>query len=219
MSNLEKKLLEVARGFYGDVEKILEKFKLMNSFELLVGTIISQNTNWKNVEKAMANMRSKGFLTVDGIINADVHELEKALKVAGLYRVKARRLKEVAHKLRDWGLSLDDVLSMRFEEARARLMELPSVGYKTADVLLVFKSGFPLIPIDTHINRIVKRLRLVNDEADYEEIRLRLESFVPPSERALFHLALIKFGRDVCRARDPLCGRCPLSDLCPSRRG
>ena len=213
-----RRLLVVARGLYDDVEKILERFKLMNSFELLVGTIISQNTNWKNVERAMANMRSRGFLTVDGIINADVRELEEALKVAGLYRVKAKRLKEIAYKLRDWGLSLDDILSMRLEEARARLMELPAVGYKTADVLLAFKSGFPLIPIDTHINRIVKRLRLVNDEAGYEEIRLRLESFVPPGERALFHLALIKFGRDVCRARDPLCGSCPLSDLCPSRR-
>jgi len=214
--DLRAELLSVARLLYDGVSSVLERFEALGSFELLISTIISQNTNWKNVQKAMRNMRERGLVTIDGVLKADVSELEDALRVAGLYRVKARRIKEIAERLRSWGVSLDDVLSMPFSDARAKLMELPAVGRKTADVMLAFKSRAPVIPIDTHIERVAKRLGLVDEEADYEEVRLALESFVPPHERALFHLALIKFGREVCRARNPSCSQCPLSAYCKS---
>jgi len=214
--DLRAELLSVARLFYDDVSSILEEFEALSPFELLISTIISQNTNWKNVQRAMRNMRERGLVTIDGVLKADVSELEDALRVAGLYRVKARRIKEIAERLRSWGVSLDDVLSMPFSYARAKLMELPAVGRKTADVMLAFKSRAPVIPIDTHIERVAKRLGLVDEKADYEEVRLALESFVSPHERALFHLALIKFGREVCRARNPSCSQCPLSTYCKS---
>jgi len=214
--DLRAELLSVARLLYDDVSSILKRFEALSPFELLISTIISQNTNWKNVQRAMRNMRERGLVTIDGVLRADVSELEDALRVAGLYRVKARRIKEIAERLRSWGVSLDDVLSMPFSDARAKLMELPAVGRKTADVMLAFKSRAPVIPIDTHIERVAKRLGLVDEEADYEEVKLALESFVPPHERALFHLALIKFGREVCRARNPSCSQCPLSAYCKS---
>ena len=214
--DLRAELLNVARLFYDDVSSILKRFEALSPFELLISTIVSQNTNWKNVERAMKNMRERGLVTVDGVLRADISELEDALKVAGLYRVKARRIKEIAERLRSWSTGLDDVLSLPFSDARAKLMELPAVGYKTADVMLAFKSRAPVIPVDTHIERVAKRLGLVDERADYEEVRLALESFVPPQERALFHLALIKFGREVCRARSPSCSRCPVSASCRS---
>ena len=214
--DLRAELLNVARLFYDDVSPILRRFESLSPFELLISTIISQNTNWKNVERAMKNMRDKGLVTVDGILRASLSELEDSLRVAGLYRVKARRIKEIAERLRSWGVGLERVLSMPFSEARAKLMELPAVGHKTADVMLAFKSRAPIIPVDTHIERVAKRLGLVDERADYEEVRLALESFVPPQERALFHLALIKFGREVCRARNPSCSKCSLSSLCKS---
>ncbi|MDH5815328.1 MAG: endonuclease III [Candidatus Nezhaarchaeota archaeon] len=215
-SHLKSRLLDTIRCLYDDVIPVMLRLKSLSPFELLVSTIISQNTNWKNVEKAIANMRSKGLLSIDGILKADVSEIEGALRVAGLYRVKARRIKEIAEKLRGWGMNLDEVLAMRFEDARSKLMELPAVGYKTADVVLAFKANAPVIPIDTHIERIVKRLGLVEERVGYEDMRAALESFVPPNERALFHLALIKFGREVCKARRPNCHKCPLSDVCRS---
>ena len=214
--DFKAELLNVARLFYDDVSPILKRFEALSPLELLISTIISQNTNWKNVERAMKNMRERGLVTVDGILKADVSELEDAMRVAGLYRVKARRIKEIAERLRSWGVGLEDVLSMPFNEARAKLMELPAVGHKTADVMLAFKSRAPVIPVDTHIERVAKRLGLVDERAGYEEVRLALESFVPPLERALFHLALIKFGREVCRAKNPLCPECPLSPSCKS---
>lgn len=214
--DLENRLLECIRAFYGDVRSILDRFKGLNSFELLISTIISQNTNWKNVERAMTNLRNENLLSVDEVLKADISVLEKALRVAGLYRVKAARIKEIAKKLKSWRLRLEDILSLDLHDARAKLMELPAVGYKTADILLAFKANTPIIPIDTHIERVAKRLGLVNHNASYEEIRQRLEGFVPPDERALFHLALIKFGREICRARNPACDVCPLSNVCPS---
>lgn len=215
---VRNKLLSVLRLSYNDVSHIVDKMRALSSFELLVGTIISQNTNWRNVERAMENMKRKGLMHIDDILSADVSEIEDALRVSGLYRVKARRIKEIAEIIKTWSISLDDVLSMPLEVARAKLMELPAVGHKTADVMLAFKARAPVIPIDTHIRRVAKRLGLVDEKAKYKEIRLALESFVPPNERALFHLALIKFGREICRARDPACSKCPLNSVCKSSR-
>jgi len=214
--SLKAELLNIARLFYDDVSPVLRKFEALSPFELLISTIVSQNTNWKNVERAMKNMRERGLVTVDGVLRADVSELEEALKIAGLYRIKARRIKEIAERLKAWDVGLEGVLSMPFNGARAKLMELPAVGRKTADVLLAFKSRAPVIPVDTHIERVIKRIGLVDEGADYEEVRLVLESFVPPHERALFHLALIKFGREVCKARNPSCSKCSLSASCRS---
>jgi len=214
--SLLNKLLEVVRSYYEQVKPIEDRFKRMSTFELLVGTIISQNTNWRNVERAMANLRDRGLLSPEGVLRANPPELEKALRVAGLYRVKAARIREIAERIVSSGLSLDDVLRLRWSEARAKLMELPAVGYKTADILLAFKAGAPVIPVDTHIARVSKRLGLVERGAGYEEVRAVLESAVPPNERNLFHLALIRFGREVCKAKNPSCDVCPLRDLCPS---
>ncbi len=214
--DLRTELLNVARLSYEGVRFILRRFEALSPFELLISTIVSQNTNWKNVERAMKNMRERGLVTIDGVLRADVSELEDALRVAGLYRVKAQRIKEIAERLRSWGTSLEEVLSMPFGDARAKLMELPAVGPKTADVMLAFKSGAPVVPVDTHIERVAKRLGLVDEKADYEGVRLALESFVPPHERALFHLALIKFGREVCRAKNPSCFECPFNASCRS---
>lgn len=215
---VKNELLNVLRRSYEDVNRIAEKMRTLNSFELLLSTIISQNTNWRNVERAMENMRRKGLVHLNGILSADIAELEDALRVSGLYRVKALRIKEIAEIIKTWNTDLDGILSMSFEDARTKLMELPAVGYKTADVMLAFKARAPVIPIDTHIRRVAERLGLVDKKASYEEIRLTLESFVPPEERDLFHLALIKFGREICRARDPACSKCPLNSVCMSRR-
>jgi endonuclease III len=105
--DLRAELLNVARLFYDDVSPILRRFESLSPFELLISTIVSQNTNWKNVERAMKNMRERGLVTVDGILRASLSELEDSLRVAGLYRVKARRIKEIAERLRSWGVGLE----------------------------------------------------------------------------------------------------------------
>jgi len=110
------------------------------------------------------------------------------------------------------------VLSLPFEEARESLMQLPGVGPKTADVVLLFCAEKPTIPVDTHVNRVSKKLGLAPANGDYETIRKSLQSLYNPEDYLAVHLLLISLGRKYCRARNPLCKQCPVNSLCPSRK-
>jgi endonuclease-3 len=104
---------------------------------------------------------------------------------------------------------------MPLEDARQELLSLPGVGYKTADVLLVFAGERDVLPVDTHIFRIAKRLNIAPPKAGYEEVRLRLEELIPRGRRGEAHMLLIQHGRRYCRAQNPLCEKCPINYLCP----
>jgi endonuclease-3 len=106
---------------------------------------------------------------------------------------------------------------MPFEEARKTLMQLPGVGPKTADVVLLFSANQPTIPIDTHVKRVSKRLALAPANGDYEDTRKALQSLYKPKDYLDIHIMLILLGRKYCRARNPLCQKCPVNTLCPSR--
>jgi len=191
-------------------------------FQVLVITVISQNTNDVNTDRAYRRLEAKGLTTPEAILKASVEEVEDALRVAGLYRNKARRLKELARRvIEDYGGDLSKLLSLPLEEARRRLLELPGVGFKTADVVLLFCGRKPVIPVDTHVSRTAKRLGFADEGAGYEEVRLSLQALYPPSPELYLdvHLLLISLGRRFCKARKPLCGECPLRQLCPSASG
>jgi endonuclease-3 len=97
-------------------------------------------------------------------------------------------------------------------------LTLPGVGPKTADVVLLFSAGKSTIPVDTHVNRISKRLGFSSAKADYEEVRASLQSLYAPEDFLAVHLLLIMLGRKYCRALRPVCIQCPVSNLCPSKR-
>lgn len=193
------------------------------SFETLVGTILSQNTNDVNRDKAMARLESRFEIAPKALSQAPVGELAECIRPAGLYRVKAPRIKEVSRIILDrFGGDLDSILKREPHEARSILMELPGVGYKTADILLAFVAGHSTVPVDTHVMRVTRRLGIVRKKAGYEEIRIALESLVPARLRLRLHLSLIRFGRQICKAPTPLCPQCPVNRTCPSsttRRG
>jgi endonuclease-3 len=102
------------------------------------------------------------------------------------------------------------------DEARKKLMELPGVGPKTADVVLLFSANQPTIPVDTHVNRVSKRLGLAPANGDYEAVRLSLQSLFEPKDYLAVHLLLIAHGRKTCKAQHPCCHQCPVYDYCPS---
>jgi endonuclease-3 len=95
-------------------------------------------------------------------------------------------------------------------------MEMPGVGPKTADILLAFVARNPVIPVDTHIARVTKRLGIAPPNANYEKTRTSLESLIPPKDRVRLHLSVIAFGREICKAPRPRCGICPVNKRCPS---
>jgi len=187
-------------------------------FETLVITIISQNTSDRNTEKAFAKLSEAFPITPEALANAEIGKIEECLKIAGLYRNKARIIKQVsAIIIEKFGGKLENILALPFEKAREVLMQLPGVGPKTADVLLLFSANKPTIPVDTHVNRVSKRLGLAPADGDYESVREALQQLYKPKDYFEVHILLILLGRKYCKARKPICKPCPVKTLCPSR--
>lgn len=187
------------------------------AFEALIGTVLSQNTNDLNRDRAMSRLEARFQITPEALSKASIEDIIECIRPAGLYRVKAPRIKEVSALVLDqFAGDLDSVLQRPVGEARTILTELPGVGYKTADILLAFVAGHAIIPVDTHVMRVTMRLGIVRKNAGYEGTRLALEALVPPRRRLKMHLSLIRFGRQVCKAPTPLCPMCPISRTCPS---
>lgn len=182
-----------------------------NAFEVLVATVISQNTNDRNTLKVLRRMRERfSSVTPERILETRVEELEDIIRPAGLYRQKAKYLREIASELR--GGALKEILERDTEEARRRLISIPGIGPKTADVLLSVM-GKRSIAVDRHIARVSLRLGIA-DKGDYESIRKALMDLFDERDYLRAHLLLIKLGRVYCRPRNPKCGECPLRDIC-----
>ncbi len=193
--------------------------RVRDPFASLVVTVISQNTNGRNTSRAFENLSKKFEITPEALSKADVTEIEEALRVAGLYHNKARVIKKLSSIiLEDFADSLDFIFKMPLEQARERLLGLPGVGPKTADVVLLFCANRPTLPVDTHVNRVSKRLGLVDVKADYEGVRKRLQLLFDPQDYYAVHVLLILHGRKYCKAKKPSCKQCPINFLCPSKR-
>jgi len=179
-------------------------WKAAGAYETLVQTILSQNTNDRNSEAAMRRLRNRYKINPRILAKARVSDLIPCIKQAGLYRSKAPRIIETSRLIMErYGGRLGTVLNQPYEKAKEELMTLPGVGPKTADILLAFVAKNPVIPVDTHIARVSRRLGIARANANYEDIRRSLEALIPPRERVRVHLSIIEFGREVCRAPRP----------------
>ncbi len=188
-------------------------------FRTLILTVLSQATADRNSARAFRNLQRRFSITPETLSKAEITDIENAIKVGGLYRNKARVIKAISGRLLEQHEgSLDFIYSMPFEDARKTLLTLPGVGPKTADIVLLFCARKPAIPVDTHVNRVSKRLGLVPAKADYNGVRSALESHYSPEDYLNVHLLFIFHGRKFCKARKPLCKICPVNALCPSRR-
>jgi len=198
------------------VETILRIYKVekpqpRSLLELLVAIVLSQKTTWKNVRKALENIRRK-IGPPEALARASIKQIEDAIRPAGLYRNKAPVLKNIASTLTEQ--KLNEILKAPYPEAKKALTSVRGIGPKTADVFLMFARNEPVLPVDTHIARIMHRLGAAGQKDGYEEIRAKLEAEVPPEKRLEAHLALIRFGREICTARNPRCEQCPLKQFC-----
>jgi endonuclease-3 len=186
-------------------------------FEVLVRTILSQNTNDRNRDEAYRRLVERVGSDPVSLARARVEDIREAIRPAGLYNSKAPRIRAVARfVLEELGGDLKGLLAQGEDVVRERLEALPGVGPKTVDILLAFARGDDIMPVDTHVNRVAKRLGFAPAKAGYFEVRRALEAASPKGERVRLHLALILHGRRVCRARNPLCKGCFLRELCPS---
>lgn len=183
----------------------------------LILTVLSQNTADTNSGRAFVQLMRR-YPSWNAIANAPLDDLVATIQSGGLAQQKAPRiqaiLRAVAERSPDWDLSfLDD---MPLEDARSWLRALPGVGPKTAACVLLFSLGRPALPVDTHVERVSKRLGLIPQNATADQAHDLLEGLVDPADYYRFHMLLIKHGRRTCHARKPACERCPIL-ACPSR--
>jgi endonuclease III len=185
--------------------------------DVLVETILSQNTSDANSGRAFASLKAS-FDSWEVVASAPVERVAQAIKSGGLSRIKAVRIRQVLEQIdkEQAGISLDSLKSMRMAEAEACLMRLPGVGHKTASCVLLFSLGKPSLPVDTHVFRVARRLGLIDSRVSVEKAHTVLQEQIPPSKVYQFHIHMIEHGRQVCRARKPRCDACILSDVCPS---
>ncbi len=184
-------------------------------FRVLVVTILSQNCTDKASVRAYRDLDKQVGIRVETLASARTRTVARAIRVAGLYKQKAKSIREIAQMLansKHRALSVD--LAGPVDEARISFQELPNVGPKTADVLLSVW-GRPTISVDTHVDRVSKRLGFTSPKARYEEVRSSLMRIFPEEDYTSVPVAFMAHGRQYCRALRPLCGICPIVSLCP----
>jgi endonuclease-3 len=183
-------------------------------FWLIAETILSQNTSSANSRAAFQSLFSK-YQTVKAVSVADVQDIERAIKQAGLYETKARSIRAVAREiLENYEGDTWSFIGGSYQSARERLQKVWGVGPKTADVVLLFARDFEIIPVDTHVFRVSRRIGLAPQKGGYGVVKMALEDEIPPGKRKFAHIALIRLGREICVARGPQHWKCPLTDLC-----
>jgi len=181
----------------------------------LISTILSQNTNDLNRDRAFESLR-RHFPTWELVRDASPEAVRDAIRPAGLANQKAPRIQQVLQSISGERGSLDlyFLADLPLEESRAWLMKFKGVGPKTAAIVLLFSLGRPAFPVDTHIYRVTGRIGLLTDRMTVQAAHTHLEKLLPPETYYAAHLNLIRLGREVCAARKPACPRCPLRSLC-----
>ena len=184
-------------------------------FEVMVGAILTQNTNWKNVEKAIANLKGTGGLGAKGLERIDLRKLESLIKPSGYYRQKAKKLKAfVRYFLKEYGGSLRKMREVDGEKLRKELLEVHGIGPETADSILLYALDKPTFVVDAYTKRIGNRVGLFKF-SDYHEIKEFFEKNLSKELEMYkeYHALLVELGKNYCKTK-PECSDCPIRRYC-----
>lgn len=184
-------------------------------FEMITGAILTQNTNWANVEKAIANLKSANLLTPEKLHNIDVSQLGELIRPAGYYNIKAKRLKNFISRLfEDYAGQLTNLENLNTNQLRDELLAINGIGPETADSILLYAFDREIFVVDTYTARIAARHELIAPGADYEQLRELFQSNLTPDTKLFneYHALLVKLGKEFCRPK-ARCADCPLEKL------
>ncbi|WP_027192521.1 endonuclease III domain-containing protein [Fundidesulfovibrio putealis] len=185
-------------------------------FEVCVGAVLTQNTAWKGVEKALSNLERAGALDPRTLHSLSLPDLERLIHPAGYFRVKARRLRNLLDYLAascDFDLGL--LAERDMADVRGELLEVSGIGPETADSILCYALQMPSFVVDAYTRRILSRHGLLPEDADYEETRDFFMDVLDPDPALLgdFHAQLVGVGNQYCKTRNQLCDTCPLGSF------
>jgi len=188
-------------------------------FEVIVGAILTQNTSWKNVRRAIACLRQARLLSPQAMEAEPYPRLTRLIRSSGYFRQKARTLKAFVRFLRtEYAGSLTKMFRAATSHLREQLLAVRGIGPETADAILLYAGKHPVFVVDAYTRRILQRHALIGPRAGYEEIRTLFERSVP-RETALyneFHALLVRTGKQFCHKKEPRCAECPLKTYLPN---
>jgi len=195
-------------------------------FEICVGAVLTQNTNWGNVERAIARLKAADLLSPQALYAAEFDRIAEAVRPAGYFRIKTKRLKAFVRVLvEEHGGNLERLFAGPVEEARQRLLAVQGIGPETADSMLLYAGGRMSFVVDAYTRRIFERHEWAPRGADYETVRAICSGALRrrDSDRQLdlwqdCHAQFVAVGKHFCRPRDPKCEACPLAEFLPRRK-
>jgi endonuclease-3 related protein len=181
--------------------------------EVMIGAILTQNTNWANVKKAISNLKRRGLISLDRLVSLPTTELAEHIRPAGYYNIKAKRLKNLLHFIADqYGGDLTRLFDQETQAMREALLSVNGVGHETADSIVLYAANKPLFVVDAYTYRILARHGMAPEEATYHDIQSLFMDHLP-EDIALyneFHALIVLAGKNYCR-KNPLCPECPLN--------
>ena len=186
-----------------------------SQFEMMIGAILTQNTSWKNVEKAIQNLKRRDLLSVEALSDIPVPTLAEHIRPAGYFNIKAKRLKNLIAFIQEkYGGDLSELFSGDTETIRMELLSVRGIGLETADSMLLYGAGRALFVVDTYTHRILSRHNLIGEEAGYYDLQMLFMDNLPHEVELFkeFHALIVKTGKDYCRKK-PLCPDCPLEQV------
>ncbi len=185
-------------------------------FEIMIGAILTQNTNWKNVEKAISNIKNKDLLDPFKLNSISNNELQTLIKPSGFYRLKAKRLKNfLEYFIKDFNGSIENMKKLDRDKLRDYLLSIKGIGKETADSIILYALSKAIFVVDTYTQRILSRHNLIKLGEDYELIQSIFHNTLPENVKLFneYHALLVKIGKEFCFKNSPLCDKCPLKHL------
>jgi endonuclease-3 related protein len=184
-------------------------------FEVMVGAILTQNTNWGNVEKAVQNLKNKGVLNPEGVYHLKDSQLASMIRPSGYFRIKAGRLKTFVDFLfKEYKGSIGKMGRDETEGLRKKLLGIKGIGPETADSILLYGLKKPVFVVDAYTKRVLSRHGIVSEKATYEEIQRLFVNHLAHDEKHFneYHALLVHLGKTLCK-KVPRCGICPLNGI------
>jgi endonuclease-3 related protein len=185
-------------------------------FEVMVGAVLTQNTNWGNVEKAINNLKKAGKLSATAIHKMQTDQLAGLIRPSGYFNVKAKRLKGlIKWFIERFDGDTEKMFSQRLEDLREELLSVKGIGPETADSILLYAGGMPSFVVDAYTYRILLRHQLILEESTYDEIKSFFEDNLPQDVDRYneYHALLVQVGKNYCKPREPACEKCPLYEF------
>jgi len=184
-------------------------------FEIITGAILTQNTSWANVEKALTNLKSADLLSPQKLYHLDLPRLAELIRPAGYFNIKAKRLKNFVQWLfENYDGKLSNLEGLETNRLRAELLAIKGIGRETADSILLYALDRPIFVVDAYTARVATRHGLIEPGADYEQLRELFQSNLPEDVQLFneYHALLVKVGKEFCKPKAQ-CPGCPLEKL------